>query len=67
MRSEYKREELGVGIRGKYFEEYQKPHNVVLLEPEVAEVFLTDEAVNNALMSLIKVAKMSTGLTKGLT
>ena len=67
MRSEYKREDLGVGVRGKYFEEYQESHNVVLLKPEVAKVFPTDEAVNDALMSLIKVAKTSIGLTKGST
>ncbi len=54
MRSEYQRGDLGVGVRGKYHEAYQEAHNVVLLKPEVAKVFPTEEAVNEALMSLIK-------------
>ena len=60
---EYKREDLGVGVRGKYYEAYQESHNVVLLKPEVAKAFPTEEAVNEALMSLIKVAKTSMGLS----
>ena len=63
IRPEYKREDLGVGVRGKYYEEYQESHNVVLLKPEVAKAFPTEEAVNEALMSLIKVAKTSMGLS----
>jgi outer membrane protein assembly factor BamD (BamD/ComL family) len=63
IRPEYKREDLGVGVRGKYYEAYQESHNVVLLKPEVAKAFPTEEAVNEALMSLIKVAKTSMGLS----
>jgi len=59
IRSEYKREDLGVGVRGKYYEAYQESHNVVLLKPEVAKAFPTEEAVNEALMSLIRKAKTS--------
>ena len=65
MRSEYTREDLGKGVRGKYYEAYQEAHNLVLLRPEVASVFPPEEAVNEALLSLIKVAQESTGLTKG--
>jgi hypothetical protein len=61
LRPEYKREDLGVGIRGKYFEEYRKGTNLVLLSPDVARVFPTDEAVNEALRSLIDLAEKSTG------
>ena len=67
IRPEYKRENLGVGVRGKYYDAYQESHNVVLLKPEVAKAFPTEEAVNEALMSLIRVAKTSMGLTKGST
>lgn len=63
LRPEYRREDLGKGVRGKYFESYQKGSNLVLLNPEVAKVFPTDAAVNEALMSLINVAQRSTGLT----
>jgi hypothetical protein len=64
MRSKYKREDLGVGVRGKYYEAYNESHNIVLLKPEVAKAFPSEEAVNEALMSLIKIAKASTELTK---
>ncbi|RKT43359.1 hypothetical protein [Thiocapsa rosea] len=65
MRSEYKREDLGVGVRGKYYDSYVESHNLVLLRPEVAEAFPTEEAVNDALLSLIRIAKASAGLTIG--
>lgn len=59
LRSVYKRSDLGKGTRGKYFEAYEEGHNLVLLNPEVAKAFPTEEAVNEALMSLIKVAQNS--------
>mgnify|MGYP003961877707 FL=1 len=57
MKSEYKKEDLGPGIRGKHFEAYNESHNVVVLEPEVAKFFPTDNSVNEALLSFIKIAK----------
>jgi len=60
---EYKREDLGVGVRGKYYEEYCKGTNLVLLSPDVAKVFYTEESVNEALRSLISLAEKSTSRT----
>ena len=57
LRPEYRREDLGPGVRGKYAETYRSGTNLVLLSPDVAKVFPTEEAVNNALRSLIEVAK----------
>jgi hypothetical protein len=67
LRPEYKREDLGMGTRGKYFEEYTKGTNLVLLSPDVAEVFSTEEAVNEALRSLIRLAEKSTRRTSPST
>ena len=64
LRSEYKREDLGQGIRGKYFESYQEGTNLVLLSPDVAKVFTSEEAVNEALRSLINIAERSIGPKK---
>ena len=64
LRPEYEREELGQGIRGKYLESYRKGTNWVLLSPDVAKVFPTEEAVNEALRSLMHLAQKSVGLTK---
>ena len=63
LRNEYHREDLGRGVRGKYYREYMKGTNLVLLQPEVAHAFPTSEAVNEALLSLIQVAKRSANLT----
>lgn len=57
IRPEYKREDLGVGIRGKYYEAYMESNNLILLKPEVAKAFPSEEAVNDALLSLIKIAQ----------
>jgi len=57
MRTEYKREELGKGVRGKYFARYAKGTNLVLLSDSVAKAFPTAEAVNEALLGLLTLAK----------
>ncbi len=36
-------------VRGKYYEEYKKGTNIVLLEPDLARVFHDSAAVNQAL------------------
>ena len=63
MRAEYRREDLGKGVRGKHFDEFVKGSNLVLLTPELAKIFPTNEAVNAALSSLVGVARSATGLT----
>ena len=67
LRPVYKREDLGAGVRGKYFESYQKGTNLVLLSPDVAKAFPTEESVNEALRSLINLAQKTIGLTKRST
>lgn len=57
MRKHYSREDLGKGVRGKFLKDYEAGTNLVLLCPEVAAAFPTTEAVNDALLSLIKVAE----------
>jgi hypothetical protein len=63
LRSEYHRDDLGPGVRGKYFESYRRGTNLILLSPDVAKAFPTEDAVNDALRSLIEIARKSTGLT----
>ncbi len=64
LRKEYRREDLGKGVRGKYYEEYKKGTNLVLLSPDVAVAFPDDNSVNNALRNLMKLAQYSTGISK---
>ena len=45
------------GVRGRYTERYVEGTNVVLIDPDVAEFFPSDQAVNDALRSLINIIK----------
>ncbi len=49
MLPEYDFASMKGGIRGKYAARYRAGTNLVLLDPEVAEAFPTDAAVNRAL------------------
>ena len=53
VREEYDLTQLKGGVRGKHFKRYQAGTNLVRLEPEVRAAFPTDEAVNQALRSLM--------------
>ena len=57
MRKMYVRADLGEGVRGKHLADYLAGGNMVLLRPEVAAVFPTTKAVNDALLGLIKAEK----------
>ncbi len=57
MRAEYRRDELGKGIRGKHHAAFKKGSNLVLLTPELAKIFPTNESVNSALESLVGIAR----------
>ena len=48
------------GQRGKYAKRYAEGTNVVLLEPDVAAVFPDSASVNEALRSLVQLARKST-------
>lgn len=54
LRPEYKRSDFGVLIRGKYAQRIAQSTNVVLLEPKVARAFPNDDAVNAALLGLLR-------------
>jgi len=57
MRAEYRREDLGKGVRGKYYKQYMSGTNLVLLSPDVAKAFPTAESVNAALRALLHKGK----------
>jgi hypothetical protein len=64
LRAEYRREDLGRGVRGKYFASFQEGSNLVLLNPEIAKAFPTAEAVNEALRGLLVLAKRTSRPTR---
>ena len=54
LRPEYDLSQLKGGVRGKYLERYRAGTNLALLAPDVRAAFPTDEAVNEALRSLMQ-------------
>jgi hypothetical protein len=64
MRAEYTRADIGPLVRGKYAARYAKATNIVVIEPALAKVFPNNEAVNDALRSLLAVATAATGIRK---
>ena len=57
MRAEY---DFSSATRGATARRYSERSNVVVLDPEVARAFPNDKAVNDALRSLIRIAKAAT-------
>jgi hypothetical protein len=57
LRSEYDFAQMQNGIRGKYVKRYRTGTNLVLLDPDVAQAFPNDAAVNEALRLLMQIAQ----------
>jgi len=57
LRPEYDFSKMKGGVRGKYAQRYRAGTNLVKIDPDVYEVFADDNAVNEALRGLIKVAR----------
>ena len=58
MRPEY---DFTNAVRGKYYERYRRGTNVVVLDPDLSEVFPNAAAVNDALRLLVTVADAKAG------
>ena len=66
LRPEYKRVDFPGGlVRGKYSKRLKESSNIVVLRPEVAQAFPNEKAVNDALLSLIDIARKTTHPTIG--
>lgn len=63
LRPEYRREDLGKGVRGKYFARVSKGSNLVLLNDKVAKAFPTGEAVNVTLLGLLALTEQTARIT----
>ncbi|NER24819.1 MAG: hypothetical protein F6J86_18705 [Symploca sp. SIO1B1] len=57
LRPEYDFAQMQGGVRGKYAQRYQMGTNLVLLDPDVAQAFPTEESVNEALRLLLQIAQ----------
>jgi hypothetical protein len=57
LRPEYDFASMKGGVRGKYAKRYNSGTNLILLDPELAKTFPTDEAVNEALRAILKMTE----------
>jgi hypothetical protein len=62
MRAEYSRADLGPLVRGKYAARYAKATNIVVIDPALTKAFPNNDAVNDALRSLLTVATAAVGM-----
>ena len=51
------------GVRGKYVQRFAQRSNVVVLSPDLAEIFPDSDSVNAARLLLVEVADRSTHIT----
>ena len=61
MRSEYDLAALKGGVRGKYYPRATPGTTLVLLDPDIAKAFENGAAVNQALRTFLKMARVKTG------
>ena len=61
LRPEYDLSQLKGGVRGKYYRQAAAGTNLMLIEPELAEVFRDAESVNRALRLLVDTAEAAAG------
>lgn len=64
LRPEYDLSKLKGGVRGKYYRKATAGANLVLIEPELTNVFPDSESVNRALRLLMDTAASATGKTQ---
>lgn len=57
LQPEYDFVQMQGGVRGKYIQGYRQGTNLVRLDPDVAQVFPNDDAVNEAFRLLIQIAQ----------
>ena len=60
LRDEYPENLIKSGVRGKYAKSYREGTNVVLLDPDLRELFPNSEAVNRALRDYVAKKRTAT-------
>ena len=57
MRPEYDFASMKGGVRGKHVRRAREGTNIVLIEPEIADAFPTEESVNEALKGVLSTTR----------
>lgn len=53
LREEYSEDLIKSGVRGKYTKQYEEGTNIVLIEPDLHELFPDSDSVNKALREYV--------------
>jgi hypothetical protein len=61
LKTEYDFSSMRGGIRGKYVDRLKEGSNFVLLDPEIADAFPSDAAVNEALRGVLNTTRAVRG------
>jgi hypothetical protein len=61
LRPEYDFGSMKGGVRGKYAKRFREGANIVLIDPDMAEAFPTETAVNEALRGVLNTARAVRG------
>jgi hypothetical protein len=64
MRDHY---DFSGGVRGKYAKQYAEGTNVVVLDPDVADVFRDRQSVNETLRAVARIIDLQSRKGRGLT
>jgi hypothetical protein len=57
LRPEYDFSALKRGVRGRYYRRFQAGSNIVRLAPDLAKAFPSDEAVDEALRTVVRATR----------
>ena len=60
LRDEYPEDLIRSGVRGKYTKRYREGTNVVLIDPDLHELFPDSESVNRALREYVATKRPAT-------
>lgn len=60
LRDEYPEDLIRSGVRGKYTKSYREGTNIVLIDPDLHEMFPDSESVNRALREYVATKRPAT-------
>ena len=60
LRDEYPEDLIRSGVRGKYTKSYREGTNIVLIDPDLHEMFPDSESVNRALREYVATKRTAT-------
>ena len=60
LRDEYAEDLIKSGVRGKYAKRYREGTNLVLIDPDLHEIFPDSESVNRALRDYVSKRRTAT-------